>query len=317
MNDIQNTIYQNKWIRNIVESSTYTTALKLLARRIIPSSYRNEMKQTAKEAGVPYVSVLAINLSYELAIIALMVNKIPTLPEILKILGTAAREATPVGCTTVCILDNGSAEMWRNLDWADPDKALKKTIYLRQTQHSQDVAFAGMTSMLTAYRKGKTPYSVAINAVFTDIDPISMGAAPTMLLRKCIKTCATYDEAVDMLSKRALICPVVFTIMSHDGRMLAIERSPSRYAHRHPEPSKNGITRLVTANSLMLIPESKNASLGELGKNSCERYKCALESIDHGGLEDAPFTMKYAEFGCTIYTARIEFANQATPLTIR
>jgi len=170
MNDIQNTIYQNKWIRNIVESSTYTTALKLLARRIIPSSYRNEMKQTAKEAGVPYVSVLAINLSYELAIIVLMVDKIPTLPEILKILAGAAREATPIGCTTACILDNGSAEMWRNLDWPDPDKAMGKTRYIRKTPESWDIAFAGMTSMLTAYRKGDTPYSVAINVTKTTFD---------------------------------------------------------------------------------------------------------------------------------------------------
>ena len=163
-----------------------------------------------------------------------MVKSIPTVPEIIKILGTGAREATPVGCTTVCVLDQGVAEMWRNLDWPDPDKAMGKTRYIRKKSQSRDIAFAGMTSMLTAYRSGDTPYSVAINAVFTDIDDVCMGAAPTMLLRECIETCATYDEAVEMLSKRALLCPVVFTIMSHDGRMLAIERSPQKYAHRHP-----------------------------------------------------------------------------------
>ena len=70
MNDIQNILYNAKWVRSIVESTVYTAALKLLAHNIIPERYRNEMKQTAKEAGVPYVSVLAINLSYELYLLA-------------------------------------------------------------------------------------------------------------------------------------------------------------------------------------------------------------------------------------------------------
>jgi hypothetical protein len=317
MNPVQQIIKENSWIKDVTGNAGYRSALFALARLTIPSRFLKEMKQTAKENNTTYAEVLAINLSFELAIVALMVKKVPNLPEILSILGGAAKEAQPIGCTTVGVFKDNTVQFWRNLDWPDPGSHLANNTSIRQTYMFTDVIFPGQTGVLTARRKGKTPYAVAINAVFVDGDNVTLGASPTMLLREVMETCPTFDEAVEKLSKKALICPVVFTVVSAKGEMVAIERSPLHYAHRYPDQPKNSNTRMiVTTNDVRVMdPGDAGSSLGELADTADSRY----ENVKTNYLEwDMPMkdVMIDAEFGCTIYTAHTDFTHPHSGISI-
>jgi len=331
MNTVKELIYANAWIRDITASRANSTALKMLAKVAIPKTYRKEMEATAKTYGVSYTQVLALNLSYELAILALMVEQVPSLPDIVKCLGWAARKAKPVGCTTI-VVDDGATRFGRNLDWDDSSGYLKASTSTVTNTDSTSVTFEGMTGRLTARRFGKDGddgYVVAINAVCVDDGAFSMGACPTLLLREVIDTCATYEEAVDKLSTTPLICPVVFTIAASEGRMLAIERSSMSYAHRGPElyeiddtlikahpitSDNNGVMRiLVTCNSMRKMGSDGNVSLGELSETSDARYDRVIDGfvLDNKSMPDL---LKGAEFGCTVYSATCDLLGPQSPL---
>jgi len=305
MNIVQQIIKAQEWIPDVTGNVIASTALKMLANKVISKKYLSELKLNAQKYDVTYLDMLAYNLSYELPMLALMYDKVPTMMEAVKILGRASKDATPCGCTTVGVHKDGKTVMWRNLDWDDPGGLFTNNSILRDTPTAVDATFPGAVGMLTACRKGE--YSVAINAVLTEggSDAI-VGTPPTLLLREVIDTCATYDIAVELLCKRELLCPVMFTIVAADGRMQVIERTTSSYGVRGPEKLEAGGVGIIATNNTRVLKNEGN--LGELSETSDKRYEQVMDGINSPtALENV---MLDAQFGCTIHTVEVDFAAE-------
>ncbi len=311
MNTLQQIIHEQTWIKQATSSLAARTALGIISRQL-PKHIRHEMKQTAKEEDVKYLELLCCNLSYELAIVALSCNKVPKISSLMWSLGHKSMEAAPVGCTTVGIAHtNGSVEMYRNLDWDDPNGLLKdntqEVIFSKSSDRGgfSSLTFPGFSGVLTGKAKNGA-YAVAINAVCIETEP-QFGAAPTMLLREVFETCRTYKQAKKMLSETVLMCSVLFTLVGANGKMVTIERSANNYAHRHPVELPDGRQILITANSCMVMDEGDGSSLGELSETSDERFNDVLKGAKKG--LDIETIMDKAEFGCTIHTAYVDLTS--------
>jgi len=195
MNTLQQIVSKQTWIDQATSTIASRAALDIISKQL-PQHIRQELKQTAKEQSVDYRGLLCCNLSCELAIIALSCDNAPSLPSVLWSLGHKSRKATPVGCTSVGIVHpSGAVEMYRNLDWADPDGLLKENTQLSNfpatSKHYgfSSLTFPGFSGVLTG-KSSNGAYAVAINAVCINAEP-QFGKAPTMLLREVLETTNT------------------------------------------------------------------------------------------------------------------------------
>lgn len=327
-------IASQDWIPDLKKNPTARTAIQLLHSRL-PSHVRQEIKIAAAVSGVDHTEAIMANFAYEVALVALAVDRLPSIPEMLRSLTTT--KARPIGCTTLVslraedpqaeTLTNRSVDFARNLDWPDRGGVLKKTAtvktYAARNRRAmeqrgvpptfQSVTFPGYSGVLTGFAPGR--FAVAINAVMSDESPV-LGAAPTFLLRRVLDECASFDEAVKVLSETPMVTSAAFTIASadqfskSDTGAVVIERTPTRYAHRYPERVGDGHYLLATTNDMRRISTTKvPAALPGLSETTCRRYDGVFAGIPAG--TPIADVLQEAEFGCTVYRARAELLSEA------
>lgn len=308
MNMLREILKRQKIIDEIKRRPAARTAISYYAQRYLPRHVRDEIRQTAQQAGVEAFDVLCVNLSYEVAIVA-------TTPGELDLSGlwkslVDVKEATRVGCTTFVHWSESDVELCgttsrmtsratfaRNLDWPDPDGLLKQSTFLRRYEATkerhhffggvtpgrkafQSLTFPGYSGVLTGFAPGR--FAVALNAVLGD-GPIRLGEAPSFLTRRAMEECETFDEALRLLSRTPLICGALFTLVNAQpcaGQKTAvvIERSSDRYAIRRA--SQFGDDYVVAAtNDYLVLGDGKSAELrtSPIGATSCKRYASVME----------------------------------------
>jgi predicted choloylglycine hydrolase len=96
------------------------------------------------------------------------------------------------------------------------------------------------------------------------------------LLRHVFENCASYDEAVEMLSETKLAANVLFTVASADGRSCSVERTRGEFVIR---PSREG--RIAVANHFQsgaLKPLNKEWD-ADIVKSSNDRSQTMLDGL--------------------------------------
>jgi hypothetical protein len=223
-----NNMIEVEKLRKIVNDHSPATKDPLLLQGLrmldtmIPRHITRDISRTSRAYNIPYMELLAYNLSYELAIIALALPDAPSLTEPAMVRLLQNIKVNPIGGTVMGVIDARSARMWRNLDWGDPGKLLEKNAKVslrlppskifRRSSGSMHVylSLPGFHGNLTGMSYAGN-FAVAINAVFMDFTP-QVGALPVMLLREVLEQCITYAEAKKTLSETKLVCPALFTL---------------------------------------------------------------------------------------------------------
>lgn len=149
-----------------------------------------------------------------------------------------------LGCTAgVFRARKSRAVLVRNMDW--PIKGLgRATRIYRFVGDSHEFVAVGAPA-LVGVLSGMVPgaYAATINYAPPTSLPFFNGFGPLFLLRHVFENCASYDEAVEMLSETRLAANVLFTVASADGRSCSVERTRGEYVIR---PSRDG--RIAVAN---------------------------------------------------------------------
>lgn len=304
------------WIPDLKKNPIARAALQLMHARL-PGHVQQEIRIAAAVGGVDHFDAIAANFAYEVALVAVS-NHTLSSGDLLRAFSGA--KATPIGCTTFVRITaheraetpiNVQVEFARNLDWPDSDGSLKRYAEIRRGEPTNrklstyEVAtFPGYSGVLTGFAPGR--FAVAINAVMSD-EPPKMGAAPTFLLRQALDECASFDAAVRLLSETPLVTSAAFTVASaaqfgSPEDAVVIERTPSKYALRRPEPVATDTWLLAVTNDMRRISDGKTPlALPGLSETTCARYDGVFRDV-RAGLT-AQTILSKAEFGCTVYRA--------------
>ena len=179
--------------------------------------YDDEIRSWAKKLGVSFSEMVLINHIYELSHLD---------------------PSTIYGCTAgIKTFKNIGPVHIRNMDWplSEIGNATRVFHFLDDYNNTlfTAVSVPGFVGVLSGMVKGG--YSVTINwAPPVGGLRLEYGrSSPTMLLRKVLETCTTYDEAVSVLSETPLITSVFYTVCGvEDNEGCVIERTPDEYVVR-------------------------------------------------------------------------------------
>ena len=311
-------IGKQEWIASMKQVPGLKFAVETYAASRIPGRYRREISKIARKNGLDYIDVLLSNLAYEVAMVSLVADKMPSITGLLAAIAAGSQRATecglrPAGCTTVGKKEAGKPpEFWRNLDWPDPDGLLgRDTRELKMGGGVTSIGFSGFRGVLTGSNGN---FAAAINAVFVEDDcGLVLGEPPVFVLRRALEE-KNMLRSMEILKTTRLICPVVFTVVTRSGHMMAIERSQTRFAIRKAEQVSPGVKAVVTTNDTRVL-KSKGAKLpDDLGETSDRRYDNMVAGIQAGS--DQRQLMREAEFGCTIHTAMSKLESGEPALSV-
>lgn len=311
MNMMQKILNGQEWIAELRSNHMAVMALNM-AHDKLPKHIKKEISDAAKSSGVNHQDLIACNFAYEVAMLAASEANL-SLDMLKPFKGVKAK---PAGCTT-CVVSTTSKNdslshifFGRNLDWGDSNGALKESFFTNdiRSQYGESftsITFPGFSGVLTGHSPNN--FAVALNAMLTDDPPCLMAAAPTFLIREALDTCATFDDAVQLLSETPLMTSAVFTVVDVSCSATArspvvIERAPLRYARRRSEELSKGVWGLVATNEALKLDSAK---LDGLSETSCNRYRNAISMAAANKPIDE--IMVASEFGITIYTATGDF----------
>lgn len=180
--------------------------------KILGGMYRGEMQSWADALGVSLGTVTLLNCAYELSHL---------------------RPPKLLGCTAgVRWIEGLGLVHVRTLDWplATLGDATRLFRFQRGDRSFITVGVPGQVGVLS----GMLPhaYSITINWAPPASFP-SFDFGPTFLVRDTLETCATYEEAVRVLSETRLATSVFFTVCGTEpGQACVIERSRDEAALR-------------------------------------------------------------------------------------
>ena len=345
MNATKQLLARQEWIGQIKKNKMAVAAINTYAAAYVPRHIKSEIRTSAAVAGVPYFDVLCSNLAYEIAMISCSLDE-GLASDFWK--GLAGLKATRFGCTSFGIWEMVDGPFMndcqmtqqvlhaRNLDWDDPDGLLAKHTkvvkmptrfpkirFLASTfgetrgflEHFYSVTFPGYSGILTGVAPGR--FSVALNAVWND-DGVGLGAAPTLLLRQALETCADYYDAIKLLSRTRLVCGAMFTVV--DGRPMVggpspravvIERTTGKYAIRKPVQVQENVFVVCATNNFQIIGKEPIKGGGsDIGETSCQRHKTVMEEAaklrEDFGMEDVRAILDKVRLSCTIHSMVVD-----------
>lgn len=326
-------VREQTWIADVKRSTAAAAAVKVAYSRL-PKHIRREIRISAKVAKVPLFDAICSNLAYEIAMAAL--GKAPSPADLMS--GFVGVKAQPVGCTTFAVITADAEEedvadklyFGRNLDWPDPKGLLARSFVkapkrvgdtqaMRRSglpQSYEVVTFPGYSGVLTGYAPRR--FAIALNAIETG-EAARMAEAPTFLIRRVFEECPTFEDAVRVLSETHIAVSAMFTVVPTDqfrrpDEAVVIERSPTRYAHRHPVQVSELVWVLAATNSPRKLPCQGDSYLQGLSETSDRRYDTVLRMARQGHPESA--ILREVEFGCTIYRAYGDLLSSDT-MTVR
>jgi hypothetical protein len=149
-----------------------------------------------------------------------------------------------------CTSGTGMGRLWRTLDW--PFRGLGSGLVVARHESKSgpwlNVTWPGFIGVLTAMKLGK--FAVALNQAplrrrtgLTGfdwlIDRIKVNRStdwpPTHVLRRVCESCASFEEAKDLLTGMPMALPALFAIAGPNGRAAIIERQErSQRVHEGP-----------------------------------------------------------------------------------
>ncbi len=186
-----------------------------------------------------------------------------------------------LGCTAgVFRAGKSRAVLVRNLDWEIKGLG-KATRIFKFVGNSHEFVTVGVLGLVGAL-SGMVPgaYAATLNFAPPTSVPFFSGFGPLFLLRHVFENCASYDEAVEMLSETKLAANVLFTVAAADGRSCSVERTRGKFVIR---PSRGG--RVAVANHFQaeaLKPLNKKWDT-EIITDSSDRSQTLLRGLNGMG----------------------------------
>jgi len=251
--------------------------IKLLATRITPKSLRREILDHATLLDLDPDQLLALNLYYDLVLVALNFRGQADVHKLLRQSAVAFIRGQPFGCTAFAFVNTAGHPMHaRNLDWPCEGRVLEKGTAIFDHQLSsgrfQSVGWPGFVGSLTGIRPGA--FTVSVNMVSTG--RFSVGLPVPMLVRKALEVADSYTAAVKLLSETKVMSEVIFLVTGTiPAEMVVIERSPDSFAHRGP----NAEGLLVATNDFRALKSGlSTAPQSELQITNDQRF-AAVEML--------------------------------------
>jgi hypothetical protein len=248
-----------------------------VAYNLFGGLYMREIEAWAKGIDISSNELLMVNCSYELshASVCYAQNTPDWLQDILGMMPV-------LGCTAGAFRSgNSRAILVRNMDW--PIKGFGKATRIFRFVGDSHEFVAVSAPALVGVLSGMVPgaYAATINYAPPTSLPFFNGFSPLFLLRHVFENCASYDEAVKMLSETTLAANVLFTIASADGRCCSIERTCDNYAIR---PSREGMIAVANhfqSRALRSLNKEWDAGIIEY---SNDRSQTLLNSLKNSGV---------------------------------
>lgn len=318
MNGIKEILKRQTWVKSLLKNEMARTVLSMWHSRL-SRTVQKEIKHFARSGDVDHAELIACNFAYEVSMLGAALRE--GLSDFAGLDAFERAGVSPLGCTTCAILDfdeyfpfNEHVHFGRNFDWPDPDDMLQRHTMLENRHTPQapqmaydTVTFPGFSGVFTGFSKGR--FAVAMNAVLTDEPPKLEGASPAFLLREVLEKCATFEEAVKILSETPLLTSVLFTVASSNGfsnqrDAVVIERSPTRFSIRYPEQVTQRLWVVAATNTTRCLP---SLELEGLTDTSCARYDNVMRMA--ADYEDVSDILDESDFGLTIYSATADLMH--------
>jgi hypothetical protein len=188
------------------------------AKDVVRSDHWEEMESLARELSVPVTDVALCNFYYD----ALKV-----------VLGRV------FGCTAFAVDAPGGVLHARNLDWWSENSALAKYTAINHFEGSPagrftTISWPGFIGAYSGIAPGR--FAVTLNAVLS-LEPSQLATPVVFLLRTVLEEARTFDEARGLLCNSPIPCDCLLLLTGTlPGELVVIERTPSRYAIRKPQP---------------------------------------------------------------------------------
>ncbi len=261
-----------EYLRELNLLGDYRALIESVAKWTVLRPVREEVRDLAEILGVDADHLTLINLYYDLANLVFRSPKIPVAGDLPKLLIETFKNARPFACTAFAFVGpDGKPWHARNLDWwSDKERRLASGSVLIDYQTANGAEFTvlgwpGLSGALTGLRKGA--FTVSLNTVCSE-EPFTPGASLPILIRQVLEECSTYSAAVQRLSETRLLSDGLLLVTGTEpSEMVVIERSPSRYAHRHADST--GL--LVVTNSYKRIPTGTTTAPRELAQSADNR----------------------------------------------
>lgn len=228
--------------------------------RLLGGNYRSEISELADVFGVAGEDVLVANLAYDLA--------------------------NNAACSTF-VQTQGRPLHARNLDWVFPGSLLRSSTTLFHVIGAPSgdyamVGWPGFFGALTGMAPGR--FSVTVNFVRhaeASGPAAALGRAVSgywpvpWLVRRAFDECASFDEAVRLLSREPVLSPVLLTLAGVErGEGVVIERGPDDYLRREPARGLICTTNHYVSDAY----EDDNVDLSD--SDSEERYDFLESTLD-------------------------------------
>ena len=222
----------------------------------IPDEFVCEIEGLSVRSGVSRERLLALNLYYDFTKLIL-------------------------GCTAFAVETDTGLFHARNLDWLSSNKALSR---LTQICHYVNgpkgkfttIGWPGSVGALSGMADKR--FSITLNASLSNDERIQNGVPVSFLIREVLQYAASFDEAVEWLTTTKIPCDCLLLVTGiKKGEAVAIERTPTRYAHRW---INNGFVAVTNDYVSLKIGDEANNINNALASTSCGRMNRIVELLE-------------------------------------
>jgi acid ceramidase len=225
------------------ETRAYVSAA---APEILGASTLQELMGIASGLGAALPEVLLANLHYDLLKVVL-------------------------GCTAFAVDTPDGPVHGRNLDWWTTGRSLHEGTVVTRFLNGPGgefvtVGWPGFAGAFSGVAKKR--FSVTLNAVLSD-EPGEAAMPVVFLIRQVLEEEPDFDSAVARLAETTIATDCLLLVTGAEpGEMVVVERTPTRFALRHPAPGEP----LRVTNDYVMIDADSGEPTSELIRTSCGRF---------------------------------------------